>query len=462
MCLPLNGPWCLLALLTLPVVVAASAADTTQFRGCKYTSPDGKANKSLTLDDLNVNASIYWGVSVNWPTQTLDQYSATLGGRHPAIVNLFLESNDSLTASDAINCQIAPVISYGALLMLTVEPTVGLDNTTFTDGDIARFTTLCSDINDVGTAVLLRFGHEMNGVWYTWGQDPPLYKEAYIRLAKSIKANTTKTVMVWSPNTGYGYPFTGSASEISLPNNTNSERFKQLDTDGNGVFNSLDDPYSPYYPGDAYVDWVGLSLYSKRNESQSTAQANDLEGRTSAAKYISTPGTPYDFYSTYATAKNKPFLVTETAAAYYLDSPTGDGFLAVKQSWWRQLLGSSVLASYPLLKGVVWFEYVKSDLDSKERLDYTITYNPAIADAFVDDLQKNRTLDDVRFGPEHVKGTGGAGSLGGGNGSGNGSSTGPGGHKSDAPSIRTCRVLSLGSIVGGFCVAWLLSSLSLS
>ena len=23
-----------------------------------------------------------------------------------------------------------------------------------------------------------------------------------------------------------------------------------------------DDPYSPYYPGDEYVDWVGASIYS--------------------------------------------------------------------------------------------------------------------------------------------------------------------------------------------------------
>jgi hypothetical protein len=33
-----------------------------------------------------------------------------------------------------------------------------------------------------------------------------------------------------------------------------------MDTNGDGVVSDLDDPYAPYYPGDAYVDWVGMSV----------------------------------------------------------------------------------------------------------------------------------------------------------------------------------------------------------
>ena len=33
-----------------------------------------------------------------------------------------------------------------------------------------------------------------------------------------------------------------------------------MDTNGDGVVDNLDDPYLPYYPGDAYVDWVGMSV----------------------------------------------------------------------------------------------------------------------------------------------------------------------------------------------------------
>ena len=33
-----------------------------------------------------------------------------------------------------------------------------------------------------------------------------------------------------------------------------------MDTNGDGVVDNLDDPYEPYYPGDASVDWVGMSV----------------------------------------------------------------------------------------------------------------------------------------------------------------------------------------------------------
>lgn len=35
----------------------------------------------------------------------------------------------------------------------------------------------------------------------------------------------------------------------------------ELDTNGNGVLDQEDDPFTPYFPGPEYVDWVGLSFY---------------------------------------------------------------------------------------------------------------------------------------------------------------------------------------------------------
>jgi hypothetical protein len=44
----------------------------------------------------------------------------------------------------------------------------------------------------------------------------------------------------------YSYPFRGGLFE----NKTYT-----------ATLNNTSDPYTPYYPGDAYVDWVGLSIY---------------------------------------------------------------------------------------------------------------------------------------------------------------------------------------------------------
>ena len=64
--------------------------------------------------------------------------------------------------------------------------------------------------------------------------------------------------MVWAPAYGAGYPFGRSYGAVDAA----GQRIGQvLDTDGNGTVDDGDDPYAPYFPGDRYVDWVGLSLY---------------------------------------------------------------------------------------------------------------------------------------------------------------------------------------------------------
>ena len=64
------------------------------------------------------------------------------------------------------------------------------------------------------------------------------------------------SAMVWSPNIGTGYPYAGGSPAPP------EEVASLLDTNRNGVLDNGDDPYLPYYPGDQYVDWVGISLYN--------------------------------------------------------------------------------------------------------------------------------------------------------------------------------------------------------
>ena len=63
--------------------------------------------------------------------------------------------------------------------------------------------------------------------------------------------------MIWAPNSGNGYPFVGGPHSINI---NSSEYDSTLDTNGDGKFDHDDDPYTPYYPGDEYVDWVGQSV----------------------------------------------------------------------------------------------------------------------------------------------------------------------------------------------------------
>ena len=73
--------------------------------------------------------------------------------------------------------------------------------------------------------VFLRWGSEMNGNWVPWGGKPALYKEKWRLVHDTMARLAPNVVMVWCPN--------------ATPALT------------------IDD----YYPGDNYVDWVGVNFY---------------------------------------------------------------------------------------------------------------------------------------------------------------------------------------------------------
>ncbi len=85
-----------------------------------------------------------------------------------------------------------------------------------------------------GHPLFIRFAHEMNGAWYPWGRgssgnSPALYKEAWRRIVRIFEASgATNVRWIWCPN----------------ENSSGRFAFKQ------------------YYPGDRWVDWVGLDGFN--------------------------------------------------------------------------------------------------------------------------------------------------------------------------------------------------------
>lgn len=50
-----------------------------------------------------------------------------------------------------------------------------------------------------------------------------------------------------------------AGGKYSLANGT--AEWHALDTNDDGWVDMADDPYTPFYPGDQWVDWVGLNMY---------------------------------------------------------------------------------------------------------------------------------------------------------------------------------------------------------
>ena len=72
--------------------------------------------------------------------------------------------------------------------------------------------------------VYIRFAHEMNGNWYSWGQQPTAYRSAFQRVYDRVHSIADNAELVWCPN--------------------------------------IDFPITEYYPGSSYVDWLALDAYN--------------------------------------------------------------------------------------------------------------------------------------------------------------------------------------------------------
>lgn len=203
--------------------------------------------------------------------------------------------------------------------------------------------------------------------------------------------------MLWTPNIGYNYPFGGQ-----IPRD-NANNFGLMDTNQDGTINNRDDPYEPFYPGDSYVDWVGLSTYwypySMNDYAPLSPYFQDtLVGSGPILNQITTPNPLFNFYDIFAKAKNKPMAIAETGAPISFpgsnnQQPTVSQELKMKQEWWRQLWSKEVHDRFPLVKLILNFEEAKFEEGSFK--DWRVTWNKTILDEYIRDNIQGEPKDRI-------------------------------------------------------------------
>ena len=96
----------------------------------------------------------------------------------------------------------------------------------------AYITKFADAVRALNLPVAISFGHEMNGNWYPWGTDQtsaPAFVAAWRHIHNLfVQAGASNVIWVWNPNIINPVP------QVQL---------------------------QPYWPGDAYVDWVGITGY---------------------------------------------------------------------------------------------------------------------------------------------------------------------------------------------------------
>lgn len=311
--------------------------------------------------------------------------------------------------------QVAPL---GAVALLSLEPSVALGAL-----DQADATALAETLQRLhaehGTTFLLRFAPEMNGTWYSWGQQPRAYVTAFRELAEVVHASAPGARTVWSPVYGAGYPYGAAYGDVD-PDRTRD--VASLDTDADGRLDGDDDPYGPYWPGTDAVDWVGLTLFhfgidrgrednaldplsggETGEDERSIGFETDVAPRAGAFRARMEERFGYDgtngresFYERFAAPYDLPLLV-ETGAVW-LPDPAGDPELRIKRAWWRQVLAAD--EEYPLLRGISWLEQRRPEAEVGGRtVDWRATRTPRLAEALAADLVGRVTLGPVTSVP---------------------------------------------------------------
>jgi len=173
------------------------------------------------------------------------------------------------TAMDSINAK--RVEAAGGALQVAMNAMSGLDVVT----ENQWLEKWAKEAASYDMPIFLRFCGEMNGDWVPWHGDPALYIEKYQLVHDVMAKYAPNVVMVWCPN--------------DVPVELNGQKIED------------------YYPGDDYVDWVGVNFYVDYYDSGLT----DLK-----SNHLQNPLTHLEFmYENYA--DKKPIMICETGVSHY-------------------------------------------------------------------------------------------------------------------------------------------------
>ncbi|MFC1431696.1 glycoside hydrolase family 26 protein [Streptacidiphilus sp. N1-3] len=295
----------LVALVALIPLSGAAAAGKPLPHPLPRPEAPGSAVASALLRPSSTHR--YLGLAQSGVPQQADLLREAAGriGKTPNLLEYYASFQENFNVQATRNAW-----NQGALTLLTWEPfTVPLADIAAGKDD-AYLRKFAGQVRAANIPVALNFGHEMNGFWYPWGTRNKAsdFVLAYRHIHQVFdRVGAKKVVWVWTANIVNHIP------AVKL---------------------------APLYPGDAYVNWIGMSGY---NEDWEHWTFGDVFGRTVAQ---------------IRTFSRKPLLIAETGV-----DATADQAARISD------LFSYVAASHDII-GFVYFNY-------NQRMDWRFDADPA-------------------------------------------------------------------------------------
>lgn len=298
---------------------------------------------------------------------TLTEFNASAGRQHAMFLAFYPVGASAFDAGEtpaSVFCD--ECYSLSAVPYLTLEPVNATASSLLSASDVAWIEEFASHVGALNRPVFIRFGHEMNGTWYPWGWThvtPEVYIAGYRQVATIFRERAPKAAMVWAPSQNWG--------------------------------GACDRNYSNWFPGDAYVDWVGLTSYqwpySCVDSSQFYWSIQNPEDTTHPDS---------GFYNTFAVRHDKPMMIAETGCGdddpgYYDTAEKrdayGTGLEQGAQNWWiSQVYGTgpeehSVRTAFPRIHAITWFGIDDWQLGGSDLSTHSTgfdAYSRAVANAY--------------------------------------------------------------------------------
>jgi Glycosyl hydrolase family 26/HYDIN/CFA65/VesB-like, Ig-like domain len=301
----------------------------------------GLASTQTPLGGGTAAAAIYWGATMKGEVYGLEGEAP----KNPAVWERFehdagkkltlVNTGQSWGQFDTATMQ--QVIDGGAIPLVTMGLTSGVTMQEVAEGkQDTQIRAWAKAAKAFGYPFMFRPWREMNGAWYSWGRDPH-YVDAWRHFHDVVvEEGATNVTWAWIVNTIWSD--TGS------------------------------DP-RPYYPGDQYVDWVGMDAYNwGRNPIQPDIWLSPEQAIDPTLQVLE------------AVAPTKPVALTEVASSEYGGN---------KASWIRDFLGS-YLPNHPNIKSMFWFNW--NILEEGQRYDWPIESSASAEQAFRDGIQSSEYL----------------------------------------------------------------------
>lgn len=296
----------------------------------------GVVNAQPANDLLPSDGAVLAGVGTRAGEFT--QYVSDVG-KYPAIQTTYYSWGVAFPNDLSNPISVTSILANGTIPLVTWEPySVSLQ--AIANGSQDQYIdSWAYAAKAVKKPFFLRFAHEMNGNWYPWAQDPTTYKLAWQRIYDRFQAaGATNVAFVWCPN-----------------------------------WESRGPSLNQYYPGDGYVDWVGVDLYN----------------------WPRWPRT-FDYmvqgvYSEFSI--KKPILIPEMASAEnFTPDPGYENPAAQNKSRWITDMFNSLNTKYPDIKGISWFNLNKET-------DWRVESSPSALAAYKAGLSNPRYQgrDDIGY-----------------------------------------------------------------